>query len=175
MLSQGFEPRLFEPKSNVLPLHQKSKLKQTLKDVLFLSLSFEMGSVCLSCGSSWTRTNELKRENIYSVPSLPLDNTPKLGKEKMVAWTTPFTIGFTVMISTPKIYPTHHQVSTLSSFPNQPIFARVRDHDSLIQVLETCVLPITPYPHFYYSFSSIGLNVSKWVVSSKVLNPSSPS
>lgn len=123
----------------------------------------------LCCGSSWTRTNELERGKIYSLLPLPLGDAPKLGKGKMVEWTIPFTIGITMMISTPNTYPPIIRV--IRSIPSPiNLFARVRDHDSLIQVLETCVLPITPYPHFYSS--SLLLNVSN-VGFSRILNPSS--
>ena len=76
----------------------------------------------------------------------------KLGKEKMVQWTTPFMIGITQMISNSEIPPPSSGYGI--SFPNQP-FARVRDHDSLLQVLEACVLPITLYPHLFFNNSRL--------------------
>ncbi len=55
--SLGFEPKLKEPKTFVLPLHKEA--------------------IC--CGGR-TRTAELERGQIYSLLSLPLDYTTICGK-----------------------------------------------------------------------------------------------
>ena len=68
----GFEPEITEPKSVVLPLHHKTK-----------------------CGIGGIRTPNVERRMIYSHRSNRCSTIPKLGKEKMVQWTSPFTIGFT--------------------------------------------------------------------------------
>ena len=125
VIAPGLEPKLNVPKTFVLPLHHTTiwagERNRTSVSYLEGRSNEPLYDTCfLFCWGRRTRTAELEREQIYSLPSLPLDYTPISALPLLV------------------VNANH------SPWPRRDSNSHVLRH----QILSLACLPITPLGHF---------------------------